>query len=118
MNPLLSLLKSDRPDKPDKNDSREKPVPVPTPPSTKPHLDSINPPRAMPGGEVEVKGINLGPNPHIPLATIGDIATPVLLTRPTRITLKIPEGSISDAVFCQNTDRISNPRYLRVAVPL
>jgi hypothetical protein len=118
MNPLLSLLKSDRPDKPDKNDSREKPAPVPTPPSTKPHLDSINPPAAMPGGEVEVNGIHLGPTPHIPLATIGDIATPVLLSRPTRISLKVPEGSISGDVLIQTAVATSNPLYLRVAVPM
>jgi sugar lactone lactonase YvrE len=118
MNPLLSLLKSDRPDKPDKNDSREKPAPMPTPPSTKPHLDSIDPPAAMPGGEVEINGVNLGPNPHIPQATIGDIVTPVLLTRPSRITLKVPEGSISGDVLIQTAVGISNPLYLRVAVPM
>jgi hypothetical protein len=114
MNPLLSLLKSEKPEKPEKNGHAEKSAPA----STKPHLDRIAPPAVMPGGDVEVHGANLGPTPTAPHATISDIAAPILLTRPTRATLRIPDGTISGDILLHRTGEISNPLHLRVAVPM
>ncbi|WP_213804410.1 gluconolaconase [Granulicella sp. dw_53] len=113
MNPLLSLLKSDKPEKPDA------PQKAATPPSTTPHLDRIAPPAAMPGGEVEVHGSNLGPtSPALPRATIGDIDSPIVLSRPSRATLRVPEGTIAGDVVIYRDGDSSNPLPLRVAVPM
>jgi hypothetical protein len=114
MNPLLSLLKSEKSEKPEKNGHTEKPTPA----STKPHLDSIAPPAAMPGGEVEVRGTTLGPIPATLHATIGDIISPILLTRPTRTTVRVPDGTISGDILLHRAGEISNPLHLRVAVPM
>jgi streptogramin lyase len=114
MNPLLSLLKSEKPEKPEKNGHAEKPTPT----STKPHLDRIAPLAVMPGGDVEIHGANLGTTPASPHATISDITAPILLTRPTRATLRIPEGTISGDLLLHRTGEISNPLHLRVAVPM
>jgi DNA-binding beta-propeller fold protein YncE len=114
MNPLLSLLKSEKPEKPEKNGHTEKLTPA----STKPHLNSFTPPAAMPGGEVEVRGANLGPTPASLHASIGDIASPILLTRPTRATVRVPDGTISGDILLHRIGEISNPLHLRVAVPM
>lgn len=84
-----------------------------------PHLDRVTPPAAMPGGQVDLHGKGLGPTAHrLPHATIGDTPAPTLLSRPTRATIQVPEGSISgDLVLHRNGDP-SNPLKLRVAVPM
>ncbi len=124
MNPLFSLLKSDKPEKPEKNGhDKNGNADKPPAPSTKPHIESVTPNAAMPGGEVAVHGTNLGPGSMQPHATIGDIPAAILLSRPTQTSLRIPEGSISGEILIHNTTtgRItepSNPLYLRVAVPM
>ncbi len=125
MNPLLALLKHDKPgaDKPgaDKSgsDQPEKQATPHTPAPTHPHLDRLTPPAAMPGGEVEVSGTNLGPLANnLPRATIGDLESPILLARPGRVTLRVPEGAICGDVVLRRSDESSNPLPLRVAVPM
>jgi sugar lactone lactonase YvrE len=97
MNPLLSLLSSDK----------------------APHLDRVLPAAAMPGGEVEVYGAHLGPEQaRIPTVTIGDIPAPITLCRPTRTAIQIPEGSIPGELVLHRNGQASNPLHLRVAVPM
>ena len=101
MTTLRSLLTPDKPDVP------------------QPHLDRVSPPAALPGGEIDVHGSNLAPqNAQIPHATIGDISAPVLLSRPTRATIQIPEGTISGDLIVHRSGQASNPLNLRVAVPM
>ena len=84
-----------------------------------PHLDHITPIAAMPGGEIDVHGQHLDPHgAHIPRATIGDIAAPVVLSRSTRATIRIPEGTISGNLVLHRNSTESNPLNLRVAVPM
>jgi outer membrane protein assembly factor BamB len=90
-----------------------------------PRLVSLNPPAAMPGGEVELRGSGLlarngGP---LPLVTVGDIPVHLALSRPERTVIKIPEGTISGEVVLAladggRTGSVSNPLDLRVAVPM
>ncbi|HMF64677.1 MAG TPA: hypothetical protein VK608_11365 [Edaphobacter sp.] len=89
-----------------------------TPHSDPPHLDRVSPPAAMPGGEVQLHGEHLGPSKRLPRATIGDISAPVMLSRPTRATVQIPEGSISGDLILHQSGRASNALNLRVAVPM
>ena len=59
MTTLRSFLTSDKPDAP------------------APHLDSVSPIAAMPGGEIDVHGQHLeADGAHMPRATIGDISAP------------------------------------------
>ncbi|HXC97086.1 MAG TPA: hypothetical protein VNU92_15405 [Edaphobacter sp.] len=84
-----------------------------------PHLDRVIPPAAMPGGEIIVHGQHLDPyTTHIPRATIGDIPAPITLSRPTRATVRIPEGSISGNLILHRNSTESNPLNVRVAVPM
>jgi sugar lactone lactonase YvrE len=83
-----------------------------------PHLDCISPAAAMPGGEVQLHGAHLGPSNRLPHASIGDTFAPITLSRPTRATVKIPEGSISGDIVIHNNGHASNAIGLRVAVPM
>ena len=120
MNPLLSLLKSDRPEKPDKQQkTHDRTATAPAvPPISTPHLNSVTPLAAMPGGEVTLHGTNLGPTPTLPQVAHGDTPAPLLLSRPTQTTIKIPEGTISGDILFHRHAEASNPLYLRVAVPM
>ena len=116
MKPLLSLLKSDKPEKPEKPGAHDKAAPA----STKPRLDHITPSAAMPGGDVDVHGTHLGVSSHsiLPQATIGDISAPILLTRPTRATVRVPDGTISGDLILRSNGDTSNPLPVRIAVPM
>jgi streptogramin lyase len=84
-----------------------------------PHLDHVTPAAAMPGGEAVVHGANLGAAAHvIPRATIGDISATIVLSRPTRATVRIPEGSITGDLILHRNGAASNPLSLRIAVPM
>src|ERR1700678_357447 len=101
MTTLRSLLSSDKPA-------------VPTP-----HLDRVTPIAVMPDGDINVYGQHLEPHgAHIPRATIGDIAAPVVLSRPTRATIRVPEGAITGNLVLHRDSTESNPLSLRVAVPM
>jgi hypothetical protein len=84
-----------------------------------PHIDRIDPPAVMPGGEVQVHGSNL--NPHedkLPTATIGDTLAHTTLSRPTHAIVRVPEGSISGDLVLQRNGNASNAVPLSVAVPM
>ena len=101
MTTLRSLLTSDKPN------------------AAAPHIDRVTPIAAMPGGEIEVQGQHLDPDgSHIPRATIGDISAPVTLSRPTRATIRIPDGTITGDLIIHRSAAESNPLNIRVAVPM
>jgi sugar lactone lactonase YvrE len=84
-----------------------------------PHLDRVTPAAAMPGGEAVVDGANLGADAHaLPRATIGDTAAAVVLSRSTRATVRIPEGTITGDLILHRGGAASNPLSLRIAVPM
>lgn len=73
----------------------------------------------MPGGEVELHGTLLDPgSSRIPHATIGDVFAPVSLSRPSRATVRVMEGSISGDLVLHRNGEASNSINLRVAVPM
>src|SRR5258708_915557 len=101
MTTLRSLLTPDKPDAP------------------APHLDRATPVAALPGGEIDIHGQYLDPHgAHIPRATIGDIAAPVTLSRPTRASIRIPEGAIAGNLILHRSAAESNPLPLRIALPM
>lgn len=73
----------------------------------------------MPGGQIDVRGTLLDPHSsHVPTAAVGDTPTPVTLSRPTRATVSIPEGTISGDLVLHRNSRASNPVEVRIAVPM
>lgn len=73
----------------------------------------------MPGGEVEILGRELGVrHGKAPAVTIGDVAAQVVMSRPDRLAMKVPEGSIPGEVVVMREELASNGLILRVAVPM
>jgi sugar lactone lactonase YvrE len=57
-----------------------------------PKIDAVAPPAALPGGEVELVGANLGPTAQRqPVVMLGQLAAPILLSRGARLRLRVPE---------------------------
>jgi len=69
-----------------------------------PKIDAIIPPAALPGGDVEISGSNLGPLAlRQPVVMLGQLAAPILLSRSKRIKLRIPdEGETGNLQVLQN----------------
>jgi len=83
-----------------------------------PHLESLAPPAAMPGGEVELRGSGLL-GAALPTVMVGDVQAYLSLSRPAQAVIQIPEGTISGPVVLERADgNASNALDLRVAVPM
>ena len=88
-------------------------------PATSPHLLSVSPSAAMPGGEVSIDGTALHSSAvDLPRATIGDLDASTTLSRNTRVTIEIPDGCISGDLVLHHAGGKSNALYLHVAVPM
>jgi sugar lactone lactonase YvrE len=62
--------------------------------ATSPRIEAVVPNAALPGGEIEVRGLNLGPSGQLrPLSAIGGSSAPVLLSRGNRLLVRVPEAS-------------------------
>src|ERR1019366_7589267 len=89
-----------------------------------PKLVRLEPPAAMPGGEVELSGTGLqARGGALPSVMVGDTPASLALSRPGRAVIRIPEGAISGDVVLQVGDGAghtgaSNALDLRVAVPM
>ena len=88
-----------------------------------PTLTSLQPPAVMPGAEVELLGSRLqgiaSEGGRLPQVTIGDLAAPLSLSRPTRTIVRVPEGAISGEVILSTPEGPhSNALELKVAVPM
>ncbi len=89
-----------------------------------PHIHSLHPLAALPGGAFEVAGTRLirGPEPaDLPDAFFGEIQGTVDLLRPTRAQVRVPEGAIpSDLAlhYAGQAGQASNSLHANVAVPV
>jgi sugar lactone lactonase YvrE len=81
-----------------------------------PRIDDVVPAAAMPLGEVELTGTNLGPLNFGPPAVLVD-GTPahVLMSRPTRLIFRVPELASTGLVEVRTPTGVSNSAPLRVA---
>ena len=97
--------------------------------SMAPRIDAVSPAAAMPGGDLEIRGANLGgvpvtrpeagavggPEFRRPVAMLGDLAAPVLLSRGARLTLRVPEEAESGRLRILQNGAQSNAVDVRVA---
>jgi sugar lactone lactonase YvrE len=81
-----------------------------------PRIDDVVPPAALPLGEVELIGVHLGPLSFGPPAVLVDgHSAHVLMSRPTRLALRVPEGASTGLVEVRNPAGGSSVAPLRVA---
>ena len=81
-----------------------------------PRIDEIDPAAALPLGEVELTGDGLGPHANaLPAVSVDGHAAHVLLSRPHRLRLRVPEKAGTGMVAVGNALGVSQAAPLRVA---
>jgi sugar lactone lactonase YvrE len=84
-----------------------------------PRIDDVIPAAALPLGEIELIGAHLGPLTFGPPAVLVDgHSAHVLMSRPTRLALRVPEDAGTGLIEVRNPSGGSNTAPLRVAVQL
>ncbi|HUZ03759.1 MAG TPA: IPT/TIG domain-containing protein [Acidobacteriaceae bacterium] len=85
--------------------------------ATAPHITSIFPAAALPGGELELRGSGLEPEDyHQPTATIGETPSPVVMSHAARVLVRVPEGALSGNVGLHVAGRASNTLPVAIGV--
>ena len=84
--------------------------------TTEPRIDDVFPAAALPGGDVELSGVNLGPSGFVPPSVLvdGDEAH-ILMSRPTRLGFRVPELAATGMVEVRGPLGGSHAVPLRVA---
>jgi sugar lactone lactonase YvrE len=86
------------------------------PSSTSPKIEAAMPDAALPGGEIEVRGIHLGAQrSHLPVAVLDGIVAPVLLSRSNRMIVRVPEDVQTGRLEIRQNGQSSNTVQLRIA---
>ncbi|RXS94454.1 SMP-30/gluconolactonase/LRE family protein [Silvibacterium dinghuense] len=90
-----------------------------------PRIESVQPDVALPGGEVEIHGANLGPvtapasgtsvSWRRPVAMLGELAAPVVMSRSRRLVLRVPDEAESGKLRILQNGAQSNQVDLSVA---
>ena len=81
-----------------------------------PHIESVEPNAALPGGEVVVHGSNLGAiSFHRPVAMLGELAAPVVMSRNRRMILRVPLEATSGNLRILQNGAQSNAVNVEVA---
>jgi DNA-binding beta-propeller fold protein YncE len=84
-----------------------------------PHLDSVSPRAALPGGEVRFRGKSLRPEGlQRPNVRFGEVPGPVLIGSDDFVVARVPDGALSGPAVVATNGQISNPMEVRVAVPI
>ena len=81
-----------------------------------PRIDDIVPAAALPGGEIELTGANLGPFSHVlPTVLVNGYPAHLLMSRPSRLSFRVPDQASTGLVEVRNPAGLSNAAPLRVA---
>jgi hypothetical protein len=81
-----------------------------------PRIDDVVPAAAMPLGEVELSGFNLGPHAFGPPAVlVGGESAHILMSRPTRLAFRVPEQASTGLIEVRSPAGAGNNVPLRVA---
>jgi sugar lactone lactonase YvrE len=84
--------------------------------SPAPRIESVEPNAALPGGEIDVLGSNLGAVAfRRPVAMLGDLAAPVLMSRSRRMVLRVPQEAASGKLRILQNGAQSNAVNVEVA---
>jgi len=87
--------------------------------NSNPHIESIEPSCALPGGEVRILGRGLRPRElRRPEVRFGDVDGSVVISSEQFIVARVPEGAASGSVVVATNGHKSNSREVRVAVPI
>lgn len=80
-----------------------------------PSIGGIDPAAALPLGEVELTGANLGPHEFgLPAVLVDGKPSPILMSRAARLAFRVPEGASTGTVEVRGPGGVSNTIPLRV----
>lgn len=83
---------------------------------SEPRIDDVTPAAALPNGEVEISGANLGPGSFGPPAVlVGSVGAHILMSRPTRLVFQVPALASTGQIEVRTPTGSSNAVPLRVA---
>ena len=81
-----------------------------------PRIDDVLPASALPGGDVELTGANLGPiGSALPTVLVDGQSAHILMSRPGALTLRVPDQATTGFIEVSNSAGSSNAAPLRVA---
>jgi sugar lactone lactonase YvrE len=81
-----------------------------------PRIDDLTPAAALPGGEIELTGANLGPqNSAAPSVQVNGVQAHILMSRPSRLVFQVPALAATGNIEVHTRHAISNAVPLRVA---
>ncbi len=81
-----------------------------------PRIDDVVPAAALPSGEIELTGANLGPlGTALPVVMVDGLPAQVVMSRPTRLAFRVPEQATTGMIEVSNSAGASNAAPLRVA---
>jgi sugar lactone lactonase YvrE len=81
-----------------------------------PRIDDVVPAAALPSGEIELTGANLGPvGPVLPTVLVDGLPAQVLMSRPSRLAFRVPEEATTGMVMVTNSAGAGNAAPLRIA---
>lgn len=81
-----------------------------------PRIDDVKPAAALPLGEIELTGANLGPHSFGPPAVLVDgNAAQILMSRPTRLAFRVPADASTGLIEVRSPAGASNTVPLRIA---
>ncbi len=81
-----------------------------------PRIDDVLPAAALPGGDVELTGANLGPNGSVPPEVlVNGEAAHLLLSRPSRLIFHVPDAATTGLVEVRTASGATHSAPLRVA---
>jgi len=85
----------------------------------KPHIETVAPSFALPGGEVRIVGSGLRP-PELrrPRVHFGEVEGTVLISSDDFVIARVPDGAVSGPVVVGTNGHVSNSHALKVAVPI
>jgi sugar lactone lactonase YvrE len=84
-----------------------------------PHIESLQPAAALPGGEVRIGGRGLHPSSlRRPNVRFGDLEAPVVVSSDEFVVARVPAGASSGPVVVSTNGHSSNAEQIRVAVQI
>lgn len=85
----------------------------------KPRIDLVTPRAAISGGEISIHGRGLTTNGNTrPVVRFGDLAGSVTMSSPTRLVVRVPEGTISGELTVDTGTAVSEPVSVAVGATL
>jgi sugar lactone lactonase YvrE len=85
----------------------------------KPHIVSVQPAAALPGGEVRISGTDLRPHElRRPRVRVGEVDASVIISSDDFVIARVPYGAASGPVVVSTNGSSSNPHQIKVAVPI